>query len=140
MHVLILEEMFGFTTTFKSNGNWPFQLNQNVPQTYVGEESQTLSDGEKNKSFPSPVKRKRDTLLLIDPPQSGALQLTSPKDVIINCKNIYFLSEGIEQFTIHTVFKDSPVLSNSSLKLSFHCITVVEFMLKKLLTKIIYLN
>lgn len=107
----------------------------------MGEESQTLHDGEKNKSFPSPIKfSKRDTLLLIDAPQSGALQLTSPKGVIRNDKNIYFLSERIEQFTTHTVFEDSPVLSNSSLKLSFHCITVVEFILKKLLTKIIYLN
>lgn len=142
MHVLILQEMFGFPTTVKPNGNWPFQLNQHGPQTYVGEESQALNDGEQSKSFPSPIKfRKKDTLLLIGPPQSGAVQFTSPKGVIINSKNIYFLSEGIEQFTAHTVFKDSPVLSNSSsMKLSFHCITVVDFILKKLLTKIIYLT
>jgi len=76
-------------------------------------------------------------MLLTD---SRADQLTSPKSTIINYKNIDLLSEGIQQFATHTIFKDSPVPSNLSTKLSFPCNITVEFVLKMLLIKIKYLS
>lgn len=62
------------------------------------------------------------------PKDSRADQLTLPKSIIISHRNIYFLSEGIQQFA--TVLKDSSVLSNLSMKLPLHCNTTLEFIIK----------